>query len=63
MLILMTSIKKAKIKMEKNVPQENLFFKDFAEIILTEQETQDLENKLKNIIVNKKTRSFFKSAH
>ena len=59
----MTTLREKKVKKEKNIPQENLFFNDSEEIILSDKEIKDLKKKLENIDINEKTRSFFKSAH
>ncbi len=60
---MMTTLREKKVKKEKNIPQENLFFNDSEEIILSEKEIKDLKKKLENREINEKTRSFFKSAH
>jgi len=59
----MTTLREKKVKEEKKIPQENLFFNDSEEIILSEKEIKDLQKKLEDTDINKKTRSFFKSAH
>ena len=60
---MMTTPKEKKVKKEEKITEENLFFDDSEEIILTEQEVQDLEKKLENREIDDKTRSFFKSSH
>lgn len=59
----MTTPKEKEVKKEEKISEENLFFDDSEEIILTEQEVQDLEKKLENREIDDKTRSFFKSSH
>jgi len=60
---MMTTPKEKEVKKEGKISEENLFFDDSEEIILTEQEIQDLEKKLENREIDDKTRSFFKSSH
>lgn len=60
---MMTTPKEKEVKKEEKISEENLFFDDSEEIILTEQEIQDLEEKLENREIDDKTRSFFKSSH
>jgi len=60
---MMTTPKEKEVKKEEKITEENLFFDDSEEIILTEQEVQDLEKKLENREIDDKTRSFFKSSH
>ena len=60
---MMTTPKEKEVKKEEKISEENLFFDDSEEIILTEQEVQDLEKKLENREIDDKTRSFFKSSH
>lgn len=59
----MTTPKEKEVKKEEKISEENLFFDDSEEIILTEQEVQDLEKKLENREIDDRTRSFFKSSH
>jgi len=60
---MMTTPKEKEVKKEEKITEENLFFDDSEDIILTEQEVQDLEKKLENREIDDKTRSFFKSSH
>lgn len=60
---MMTTPKEKEVKKEEKITEENLFFDDSEEIILTEQEVQDLEKKLENREIDDKTHSFFKSSH
>jgi len=60
---MMTTPKEKEVKKEEKISEENLFFDDSEEIILTEQEVQDLEKKLENREIDDRTRSFFKSSH
>ena len=60
---MMTTPKEKEVKKEEKISEENLFFDDSEEIILTEQEIQDLEKKLENREIDDRTRSFFKSSH
>jgi hypothetical protein len=59
---MMTTPKEKEVRKEEKISEENLFFDDSEEIILTEQEIQDLEKKLENKKINDKTRSFFISS-
>ena len=58
----MTTPNEKEVKKEKKVSDENLFFDDPEEIILTELEIQALEKKLENREIDEETRSFFKSS-
>jgi len=60
---MMTTPKEKEIQKEERISQENFFFDDSEEIILTEQEIQDLEKKLEDREIDDKTRSFFNSSH
>ncbi|MEJ2296524.1 MAG: hypothetical protein P8Y23_17390 [Candidatus Lokiarchaeota archaeon] len=60
---MMTTPKETEIKKEERIFEENFFFDDSEEIILTKHETQDLEKKLEDREIDDKTRSFFKSSH
>lgn len=60
---MMTTPKEKEVKKEEKTSEENFFFDDSEEIILTEQEIQDLEEKLENREIDDTTRSFFKSSH
>ena len=60
---MMTTPKEKEVKKKEKISEENLFFDDSEEIILTEQEVQDLEKKLENREIDDRTRSFFKSSH
>ena len=60
---MMTTPKEKEVKKEEKISEENLFFDDSEEIILTGQEVQDLEKKLENREIDDRTRSFFKSSH
>jgi len=60
---MMTTPREKEVKKEEKISEENLFFDDSEEIILTEQEVQDLEKKLENREIDDRTRSFFKSSH
>jgi len=59
----MTTPKEKEAKKEEKASEENLFFDDSEEIILTELEVQALKKKLENREIDEKTRSFFKSSH
>ena len=59
----MTTPKEKEINKDEKASEENFFFDDSKEIILTEQEIQDLEKKLEYREIDEKTRSFFKSSH
>ena len=60
---MMTTPKEKEINKDEKASEENFFFDDSKEIILTEQEIQDLEKKLEYREIDEKTRSFFKSSH
>ncbi len=60
---MMTTPKDRDIKKEEKIMEENLFFDNSEEIILTEKETKDLENKFENKKIDVKTQAFFKSTH
>ena len=59
----MTTPKEKEVKKEEKISEENFFFDDSEEFILTEQEIHDLEKKLENKEIDDKTRSYFKSSH
>ncbi len=59
----MTTPKEKQMKKEEKISEENFYFDDSEEIILTEHEIQDLENKLENRVIDERTHSFFKSSH
>jgi hypothetical protein len=59
----MTTPKEKEIKKDEKTSEENFFFDDSKEIILTEQEIQDLEKKLEYREIDEKTHSFFQSSH
>jgi len=59
----MTTLKEKEVKKEEKISEENFFFDNSEEIILTEHEIQDLEKKLENREIDDKTRSFFKASH
>jgi hypothetical protein len=59
----MTTSREKEGKKGKKTSEENLFFDDSEEIVLTKQEIKDLEKKLENITIDDKTRSFFKNSH
>lgn len=60
---MMTTLKEKEVKKEEKISEENFFFDNSEEIILTEHEIQDLEKKLENREIDDKTRSFFKASH
>ncbi len=60
---MMTTPKEKEVKKEEKISEENFFFDDSEEFILTEQEIHDLEKKLENKEIDDKTRSYFKSSH
>ena len=59
----MTTSREKKAKKIGKTPEENLFFDDSEEIIITEQEAKDLEKKLENTKIDEETLSFFKLSH
>ncbi len=59
----MTTPREKEVKKKDKASEENLFFDDSEEIVLTEKEIKDLKKKFENIEINEKTSSFFKSAH
>ncbi len=63
MCIIMTTPREKDVKKKEKASEENLFFDDSEEIVLTEKEINDLKKKLENLEMNEKARSFFKSAH
>ncbi|MBN1801512.1 MAG: hypothetical protein JW891_08405 [Candidatus Lokiarchaeota archaeon] len=60
---MMTTSRDEEAKKNGKILKENLFFDDSEEIVLTEQEARDLEEKLDNTKIDKVTRSFFKSSY
>ena len=60
---MMTTPKERKVKKDEKMTDENLFFDNSDEIILTQKERKDLKCKLENNKVDLKTKAFFKSAH
>lgn len=59
----MTTPKEKEVKKSEKTIVENLIFDDSEELILTQKEVEELENKLETKKVDTKTRAFFKSAH
>ena len=60
---MMTTSREKEAKKDGKTPEENLFFDDSEEIVLTQQEARDLEEKLEITEIDDETRSFFKSSH
>ncbi len=60
---MMTTSREKKAKKNGKIPEENLFFNDSEEFVITEQEAKDLEKKLENTKIDEETLSFFKSSH
>ncbi len=60
---MMTTSREKEAEKDGKTPEENLFFDDSEEIVLTQQEARDLEEKLEITEIDDETRSFFKSSH
>lgn len=62
-IIMMTTPKEKGIERDRKLLEENLFFDNSEELILSKQENEDLKKKLTNINVDEKTCTFFKASH
>ena len=60
---MMTTPKEREVKKDEKMTEENFFFDNSEDIVLTEKEIKNLEYRLENKETDEKTRAFFKSAH